>query len=128
MRGNLPIIVKFYQTGKDGYESFSYTAKSDGTEAYHGGVTFKSGVWHKIRYEMEKTEEGNWQIDLFIDGEYKARETLSGSSGIPYVVYETRYGQTGKVDNDGDGIKETTVILNCTDISFDIDNVYSEVH
>ena len=79
-----------------------------------------------MRYEITKTEDGNWYFLLLIDGVEVDSEIVSGSSGIPYVVYETRYGQTDKVDCDGDGIKETTVILNCTDISIDIDNVYCE--
>ena len=126
MRGNVPILVKLYRTGSSSYKSFAFTASSTGGTANHTGVSFKSGEWHTVRYEITKSDKGNWVFELIIDGDRIATETVSGSSGIPYVVYETRYGQTERIDTDGDGIDDTTVILNCTDISFDIDNVYCE--
>ncbi len=124
MRGSVPIIVKLKQ-GASERKSISLTAKADGSELYHNGVTFKSGEWHTVRYEFTKKADGTgWDCVLSIDGTRVLSEGFTGTEAVPKVVYETRYGQYQEVDTDGDGVNDSKEIKNCTDISFDIDNVY----
>lgn len=123
MRGNVPILLKIYQ-GSTQAKAFSLTAKSDGTVLYHNGVTFKSGEWHNVRYEFEKTSDGTgWNYKIIIDEKTVVDSSFTGTA-TPKVIYETRFGQTEDVDTDGDGVADSKVIKNCTDISFDIDNLY----
>ena len=128
MRGNGPIIVKLRLNG-DQKGANTMLATNDGSQVTYGtdkygSVVLKSGEWHTMRYEFTKTSDG-WSYTVKIDGKTVERGSFAGS-GIPGVLYETRYGETKKVDKDGDGIAETEEIINCTDISFDIDNVYCE--
>ncbi len=122
MRENVPILLKLNAGGTE--KSYSLSAKADGTVLYHNGVAFGSGDWHTVRYEFTKNSASDgYNYVIKIDGKAVASSTLMGSS-VPRVLYETRYGQTEKLDTDGDGTAETTVIINCTDISIDFDNIY----
>ena len=122
MRGNGPIIVKM-KLADDQKAASTIVASSDGKSiTYSGSKTLNSGEWHTIRYEFAKTSDG-WSFVVKVDGANVDSGSFKGT-GIPKVVYETRYGETEQVDTDGDGVAETTKIKNCTDISFDIDNVY----
>ena len=130
MRGYGPIIVKLRL---DGSQKAANTmgASEDGSQVRygtdkHGSVILKSGEWHTIRYEFTRTSDGKgWSYVVKVDGSTIESGSFAGN-GVPDVLYETRYGETKKVDKDGDGIAETDEIVNCTDISFDIDNVYCE--
>lgn len=123
MRGNCPIIVKMMLNGNQA-TAYSMAASADGSKVTYRDVTMNSGEWHTMRYEFTKTSNG-WSYTVKVDGKTVELGSFAGS-GIPIVLYETRWGQTQKVDKDGDGIAETEEIINCTDISFDIDNVYQE--
>ena len=79
-----------------------------------------------MRYEFTKNSSGDsWDLALTIDEKpiTLASSTVKGTEA-PKIVYETRFGESESIDTDGDGAADTKVIKNCTDISFDIDNVY----
>lgn len=125
MRGNGPIIVKIKLNNTEIQScTETITAKADGSEIYYGDVTLKSGEWHTVRYEFTRNADNTgWSFVVKI-GEVTVDSGSFLGDGIPKVCYETRYGQTQQVDTDGDGVTDSTAIKNCTDISFDIDNVF----
>ncbi len=103
IRDGGPMIVKI----NGDTNTYGVSASADGkTLNLYKAIEVGSG-WHTINYVLNKNDAGGWTVIISVDGEELKTETIPGDA-VPKVVFETRYGSSGKN----------------SDQSFDIDNVY----